>query len=173
MAKSSKVSYVCQSCGAVTTRWAGKCDSCNEWNTIIEEVAEAAVPKGLSVVQGGKGKGKLEIQDLQSKTEPLPRQKTGINELDRVTGGGLVPGAAILIGGDPGIGKSTLLLQAVCSLANKGKACLYVSGEEATDQIRMRAERLGLGGTNIALAASSSIRDILSAMDAGNRFGCD
>jgi DNA repair protein RadA/Sms len=167
MAKSSKVSYVCQSCGAVTTRWAGKCDSCNEWNTITEEVIEAAVPKGLSVVKGGKGKGKLEIQDLQSKTQPLPRQKTGMNELDRVTGGGLVPGAAILIGGDPGIGKSTLLLQAVCALANQGKACLYVSGEEATDQIRMRAERLGLGQTNIALAASSSVRDILSAMDEG------
>lgn len=167
MAKSSKASYVCQSCGAVTTRWAGKCDSCNEWNTIIEEVAEAAIPKGLSVVKGGKSKGKLNIQDLQTKTEKLPRQKTGINELDRVTGGGLVPGAAILIGGDPGIGKSTLLLQAVCALAKTGKACLYVSGEEATDQIRMRADRLVLSDVNIALAASSNIRDILSAMDSG------
>ena len=165
MAKSSKLSYVCQSCGAVTTRWAGKCDSCGEWNTIIEEAQETAIPKGLSVVKGGKGKGKLDIQDLQTTTEKRPREKTGLNELDRVTGGGLVPGATILIGGDPGIGKSTLLLQAVCALARKEKTCLYVSGEEAVDQIRMRAARLGLADTNISLAASSSIRDILSAMD--------
>ncbi len=167
MAKSSKASYVCQSCGNVSTRWAGKCDACNEWNSITEEESAAYIPKGLSVVKGKQSKGKLNVQDLQTKSEKPPRQKTGINELDRVTGGGLVPGAAILIGGDPGIGKSTLLLQAVCSLARKGKACLYVSGEEATDQIRMRAERLGLSDVNISLAASSSIRDILTAMDNG------
>ncbi len=167
MVKSSKASYVCQSCGAVTMRWAGKCESCNEWNTIIEEAGDAAIPKGLSVVKGTRGQGRLEIQDLQTKSKPLPRQKTGMGELDRVTGGGLVPGAAILIGGDPGIGKSTLLLQAVCKMARQGKACLYVSGEEAVDQIRMRAERLGLSDTNISLAASSSIRDILSAIDNG------
>ncbi|MCB9964168.1 MAG: DNA repair protein RadA [Rhodospirillales bacterium] len=166
MVKSSRLSYVCQNCGAVSSRWAGKCDSCGAWNSLLEEASDAVVPKGLSVVGNGKGRGgKLEIHDLQSQSEILPREKTGIGELDRVTGGGLVRGAAMLIGGDPGIGKSTLLLQAVCALARQGKACLYVSGEEAVDQIRMRAGRLGLADVNIALAASSSVRDILSAMD--------
>ena len=165
MAKASKSTYVCQACGAVTMRWTGKCESCGAWNTIVEERAEASVPKGLSVVASGKAAGKLDIQELQTTAAPLPREQTGIHELDRVTGGGLVPGAAILIGGDPGIGKSTLLLQAVCALAEKGKRCLYVSGEEAVDQIRMRARRLDMDKADISLAASSNIRDILSAMD--------
>lgn len=161
MAKSQK-SYICQSCGAVYTRWMGKCEACGEWNTITEEITEAAVPKGLS----GKKKGQvIKFADLRTaeKTE-YPRLLTRINELDRVTGGGMVPGAAILIGGDPGIGKSTLLLQAVCALTTNNVECAYISGEESVDQIRMRADRLGLGDVPLKLASATSVRDILESV---------
>ncbi len=166
MAKAQK-SYTCQSCGSVSTRWAGKCDACNEWNTITEEVTEASVPKGLS----GKKKGRLiELVDLQNDTgRTYPRLLTRLNEFDRVTGGGIVPGAAILIGGDPGIGKSTLLLQAVCALTSNNVGCAYISGEESTDQIRMRANRLGLGDSPVKLASATNVRDILETVkDATN-----
>ncbi len=161
MAKPQK-SYVCNNCGAVTTRWAGKCESCNEWNTITEEISEAAVPKGLST----KHKGRIiEFSDLKNqKSKIYPRHQTRIAEFDRVTGGGIVPGAAILIGGDPGIGKSTLLLQSVCALTNNNVNCVYVSGEESTDQIRMRANRLGLGDASVKLAAATNVRDILESV---------
>jgi len=161
MAKPQK-SYVCNSCGAVTSRWAGKCESCNEWNSITEESLQGAIPKGLS----GKTKGRvIDFVDLKNDQARIyPRHKTGINEFDRVTGGGLVPGAAILIGGDPGIGKSTILLQAVCALTNNGVSCVYVSGEESTDQIRMRANRLGLGDTSVKLASATNVRDILESL---------
>ncbi len=162
MVKAQK-SYVCNSCGAVSTRWAGKCDACNEWNTISEEISDTgAVPKGLS----GKQKGRIiEFVDLRNeKSKTYPRLKTKIEEFDRVTGGGIVPGAAILIGGDPGIGKSTILLQSVCALTNNNVGCVYVSGEESTDQIRMRANRLGLGDTPVKLAAATNVRDILESI---------
>ena len=165
MAKSSR-HYSCQSCGAVTSKWSGKCESCGEWNTIVEEVVEASMPKGL----GSKRKGsKLNTVPLKGEqSEKKPRHVTGIKELDRVTGGGLVSGSALLIGGDPGIGKSTLLLQAVCKLAQAGKSCLYVSGEEAVDQIRLRAQRLGLENVPVALAAATSVRDIITAIEDGD-----
>lgn len=161
MAKAQKT-YVCQSCGAVSPRWAGKCDACNEWNTLSEEVTEGSVPKGLS----GKQKGRMiEFVDLRNDTTKVyPRYQTKMNEFDRVTGGGIVPGAAILIGGDPGIGKSTILLQSVCALTNNGVNCVYISGEESTDQIRMRANRLGLGGTAVRLASATNVRDILESV---------
>jgi len=163
MAKAQK-SYVCNACGAVTTRWAGKCDACNEWNTITEEITEASVPKGL----GGKQKGRvLDFVDLKNeKSKIYPRSLTRISEFDRVTGGGIVPGSAILIGGDPGIGKSTLLLQAVCALTNNNVGCVYISGEESTDQLRMRANRLGLGDTSVKLAAATNVRDIIESVKA-------
>ncbi len=162
MAKPQK-SFICNACGAVSTRWAGKCDACGEWNTITEEVLETgSVPKGLS----GKQKGRIiEFVNLQNeKSKTYPRLKTKIEEFDRVTGGGIVPGAAILIGGDPGIGKSTILLQSVCALTNNNVGCVYVSGEESTDQIRMRANRLGLGDTPVKLAAATNVRDILESI---------
>ncbi len=161
MAKAQK-SYICQSCGAVTSRWAGKCESCNEWNTITEEITEGAVPKGLS----GKQKGNvIDFVDLKHDSSKIyPRHQTRIAEFDRVTGGGLVPGAAILIGGDPGIGKSTLLLQAVCALNANNVSCVYISGEESTDQIRMRANRLGLGDSSVKLASATNVRDILASV---------
>lgn len=163
MAKPQK-SYVCQSCGAVHSRWMGKCEACGEWNSISEEVQEAT-PKGLG---RSKHKGRviefapLAAQDRKS----WPRFHSTIQEFDRVTGGGLVPGSALLIGGDPGIGKSTLLLQAVCAMARAGTVCAYVSGEEAVDQVRMRAERLNTHEAPVHLASATNVRDILASVEA-------
>lgn len=160
MVKSTR-SFVCQSCGAVTSKWSGKCDSCNEWNSIIEEISDA-VPKGMSAKQKG---NVLPLETLQNENkESPPRLKTGIEEFDRVTGGGLVTGSAILVGGDPGIGKSTILLQSVCALAKRGNACVYISGEEAVDQIRMRAQRLSIADAPVQLAAATNVRDIVASM---------
>ncbi len=161
MAKTQK-SYVCQSCGSVTSKWGGKCEACNEWNTIVEEVAESA-PKGLGSSKKGRS---LDLVSLKGESnQNVPRHVSGMAEFDRVTGGGMVPGSAILIGGDPGIGKSTLLLQVVCKLAQSGKTCLYVSGEEAVDQVRLRARRLGLDKAPVALASATSVRDIVASME--------
>jgi DNA repair protein RadA/Sms len=162
MAKPQKT-FVCQACGSVTSKWGGKCESCNEWNTIAEETSQSA-PKGLG---NGKQRGKsLELVSLQGKSDQnYPRHISGMAEFDRVTGGGMVPGSAILIGGDPGIGKSTLLLQVVCKLASAGKTCVYVSGEEAADQVRLRAQRLGLDKAPVALASATSVRDIVASME--------
>lgn len=161
MAKSSKT-YVCQSCGSVTPRWAGKCEACNEWNTIVEEVVEAAAPKSIGIKKGNR----IQVTPLaETQQDRLTRYSSGISELDRVTGGGFVPGSALLIGGDPGIGKSTLLLQAACKMAYAGRKCLYISGEESAGQVRLRAERLGVGSAPLDLAANSNIRDILSTLD--------
>ena len=162
MAKVQK-SYVCQSCGSVSSKWGGKCEACNEWNTIVEETPQESAPKGLG--QGRKGKS-LELVSLKGESnQNVPRHVSGMAEFDRVTGGGMVPGSAILIGGDPGIGKSTLLLQVVCKLALAGKTCLYVSGEEAVDQVRLRARRLGLDKAPVALASATSVRDIVASME--------
>ncbi|MCB9948440.1 MAG: DNA repair protein RadA [Rhodospirillaceae bacterium] len=153
--------YVCQDCGAVAPRWAGRCDACGAWNSIVEEPDEAAPPRAIGAGGGGR---RLALSGLDEVGPDAPRRATGIAELDRVLGGGLVAGSAVLIGGDPGIGKSTLLLQAVCALGRE-VACLYISGEEAVEQIRMRAARLGLAGPSVALAAASDVRDILATLD--------
>lgn len=156
--------FICQSCGAVHRKWTGKCDTCGEWNTIVEESAETSVPKGVSK-SGGKP---VAFTSLDGAPEERPRRMTGLAELDRVCGGGLVPGSALLVGGDPGIGKSTLLLQAAAMLARAGVSVAYISGEEAIDQIRLRASRLGLADTPVDLAAATNIRDILAALDTAN-----
>lgn len=162
MAKEKK-NYVCQSCGAVSSKWSGKCEACGEWNSISEEIVAAAIPKGMSGARRGHA---LELVDLKGQShEKIPRRQAGIAEFDRVTGGGLVPGSALLIGGDPGIGKSTLLLQVVCALGNRGQRCVYVSGEEAVDQVRLRADRLGLSNAPVSLAAANSVRDIVASME--------
>jgi len=153
--------FVCQSCGAVHGKWTGKCDSCNEWNSIVEESSEATVPKGVSRA-GGKP---VAFTSLDGAPENRERRLTGLKELDRACGGGFVPGSALLVGGDPGIGKSTLLLQAAALLAKSGTAVAYISGEEAIDQIRLRASRLGLADAPVSLAAATNIRDILAALD--------
>ena len=164
MAKSSK-QYNCQSCGSVTNKWAGKCEACNEWNTIVEEIIEASAPKGLGPKRRGNALNLVPLKGNMS--EKKPRHITGIAEFDRVTGGGLVNGSALLIGGDPGIGKSTLLLQVVCKLALSGKKCVYVSGEESVDQVRLRAQRLGLDKAPVDLASATSVRDIIASMEEG------
>jgi DNA repair protein RadA/Sms len=152
--------YVCQSCGTTHNKWSGKCEACNEWNSIVEEAVNDRPPQGL-----GRTRGKtIELLPLSGAEAPQPRRKTGIAEFDRVTGGGLVPGSALLIGGDPGIGKSTLLLQ-VTALLSKNAKCAYVSGEEAVDQVRMRARRLGLADTPVELAAATNVRDIIETME--------
>ena len=154
--------YVCQSCGAVTPQWAGRCEACAEWNTIVEEVVQATptLAKGKPAAPSRR----LQFVDLAGEGAPPPRTPTGIAELDRVLGGGLVPGSAILLAGDPGIGKSTLLLQAAARLARSGKRVLYISGEEAVDQVRLRARRLGLHQDPLELAASINLRDIAASM---------
>ena len=156
-------SFVCQNCGNTTSKWSGKCDACGEWNTIAEEAPREILPKGVS---GGKGGRKIEFVDLKGKIAPPPRRKTGIGELDRVCGGGLVAGSAILVGGDPGIGKSTLLLQATAMLAANA-TCAYITGEEAVDQVRLRALRLGMEMAPVQLAAATNVRDIVASMETG------
>ncbi|MCZ6721209.1 MAG: DNA repair protein RadA [Proteobacteria bacterium] len=153
--------YVCQECGAAHPRWGGRCDACGGWNTIVEEEARESTPKGL-----GRAKGrKLAFSDLAGESAPLARHQTGIAELDRVFGGGLVPGSALLVSGDPGIGKSTLLLQAVAQLAKGGMQAAYISGEESVDQIRLRAARLELADAPVKLATATNIRDILTNLE--------
>ncbi|CAK0755210.1 DNA repair protein RadA [uncultured Gammaproteobacteria bacterium] len=164
--------YVCQSCGAAFPKWSGKCDACGEWNTLIEEAMPEPVPKGLAPGRSGggsHGRQRLEFVGLDGVSEQAPRSLSGLVEFDRVCGGGLVPGSALLVGGDPGIGKSTLLLQVVCRLATTaGRRCAYISGEEAVDQVRMRAARLGTAAAPVHLAAATSVRDIVAALEASD-----
>ncbi len=160
MSKSSP-SFTCSSCGAAHRKWAGRCDACGAWNSIVEEAPLSAGPKAL----GAKGRT-IALTDLATEEAPPPRASSGIEEFDRVLGGGLVPASAILVGGDPGIGKSTLLLQAAASVARHGVKCLYISGEEASAQVRMRAQRLGLTDAPVALGAETNLRDILTTLDA-------
>lgn len=160
MAKSSS-QFVCQTCGSVTNKWAGKCEACGQWNSIVEEIAPEATPKGL-----GHGKGrKIILEDLEGVTPEAPRILSGIAEMDRMLCGGLVEGSAILIGGDPGIGKSTLLLQVVAALGKAGKRAIYISGEESVGQVRLRASRLGLVQHGVKLASATNVRDILASLD--------
>ncbi|HZB90697.1 MAG TPA: DNA repair protein RadA, partial [Stellaceae bacterium] len=160
--------FVCQECGAAHPKWAGRCDACGGWNSLVEEIGRESAPKGLG---GGKGR-KLVFSGLEGVAEAQPRRLSGIAEFDRVCGGGIVPGSALLVGGDPGIGKSTVLLQVVAALAaGKGgppAACAYVSGEESLDQVRLRALRLGIAGAPVRLAAATSIRDIVASLDGGD-----
>ena len=162
MAKST-TSYSCSACGNVTTKWSGRCEACGEWNTIVEDGGLSVGPKKGSI--GGMKGNAIKLTDLASQEAPLPRTHSGIDELDRVLGGGLVPASAILVGGDPGIGKSTLLLQAAARFSEAGLKILYISGEEASAQVRMRAQRLGLGSANVQLGADTNLRNILTTMD--------
>jgi len=161
MAKSSPT-YVCQACGAVHSKWAGRCDACGEWNTLVQEQAEAPLSgaPGASLPKGRPAS----VSTLKGEAADFARTLTGIGELDRVAGGGFVAGSGVLIGGDPGIGKSTLLLQAVAALALAGVKSLYVSGEEAIAQIRLRAQRLGLTEAPVLLASETNVADILATV---------
>ncbi|MCB1368374.1 MAG: DNA repair protein RadA [Rhodobacteraceae bacterium] len=160
----SRSTFTCNECGAAHKKWAGRCEACGAWNSIVEE---AALSTGPSKKTLGAAKGRrVDLTSLSAKDAPLARAVSGMDEFDRVLGGGLVPASAILVGGDPGIGKSTLLLQAAASFARKGLKSIYVSGEEAAAQIRMRADRLGLSDAPVMLAAETNLRDILTTLDA-------
>ncbi len=162
----SKATYSCQNCGNVTNQWAGKCGACNEWNTIIEERAEPIAVTGQKKASS-RAQSSLELETFDGQDQIIARYDTGFGELDLVTGGGLVPGSAILVGGDPGIGKSTLLTQLAANVANKGQRVLYFSGEEATAQVRLRANRLGVKKAPVELAAETNLEAILATIRTG------
>jgi len=158
--------FVCNSCGSVHGKWAGRCDDCGGWNTLIEEVPEHSIGSpGKSAKRRTSRRGPgIAYSSLQGDSAPLPRHETGIAEFDRVCGGGIVPGSALLVGGDPGIGKSTLMLQAAAKLSLLGKSVIYISGEESIDQVRSRAKRLGLADAPLQLAAETSLGPILDSL---------
>src|SRR5438045_1671006 len=166
----SQARFVCQQCGSVHAKWTGRCEGCGAWNSMIEELPREVPPQGLSKDRrGGRPFG---FVGLTGPSMLPARRRTGIAELDRVCGGGFVPGSAILVGGDPGIGKSTLLLQAAAAMApppGKSEAAppsaAYITGEEAIDQVRLRAERLDVAERPVLLAAASSVRDIVASLD--------
>jgi DNA repair protein RadA/Sms len=156
--------FVCQACGASYNRWTGRCENCGEWNTIVEESARESAPKGLT----GKRGRSIDLQTLAGQAPPHLRRTSAIGEFDRVVGGGLVKGSALLIGGDPGIGKSTLVLQVAASLGKGASGgTIYISGEESVEQVRLRARRMGLAEASVQLAAVTSLRDIVATLEQG------
>ena len=163
MAKST-TAYICQSCGTAHAKWGGRCEGCGAWNTLVEETV--GTPGGLAAPTSGTKTraGTVEFAPLDSNEPPPPRLSTGIDELDRVFGGGIARSSAVLVGGDPGIGKSTLLLQAAAAMAKAGTKVIYISGEEAISQIQGRARRLGVSAANVQLAAETDLRSILKAL---------
>ena len=163
MAK-ARSSFICANCGTVHAQWSGKCDGCGEWNTITEEATSGGVGGG----PGRKpAKGRVvALSRLDGESEEAPRIVSKVAELDRVTGGGFVRGSALLLGGEPGIGKSTLLMQAAAALSRGGRNVIYVSGEEAVAQVRLRAQRLGAADTDVQLAAETNVEDILATLTA-------
>ena len=161
------VEFVCQNCGSTYPKWQGKCDACGEWNTIVEEKSGG---EGYSSISPKKKGRMIEFVPLTGEEKALTRIDTGIKELNRVTGGGLVPGSVILVGGDPGIGKSTLLLQVTAKIAssNPQDECYYISGEEAIDQVRIRAKRLHLETSPVKLASATEVKDIIATLEKSN-----
>lgn len=166
MARASR-SYVCQTCGAASAQWAGRCGSCGEWNSLSEEGSVSGIGAGPAK-KTSKGNA-VALEGLGETSKEPERFSCGMAELDRVLGGGLVPGSAILVGGDPGIGKSTLLLQVSASLAKLGKRAVYFSGEEATAQIRIRAKRLGAQDADVGIAAETNLANILATLEADDK----
>ncbi len=170
----NKTAYSCQNCGAVHFKWAGKCPDCGAWNSFVEEFAEGGnshftrISDDKKSAKKADGK-KLELVKLNGEAQDFPRIQVGINELDRVLGGGLVQGSVVLIGGDPGIGKSTLLLQTAESLAKKKVKIIYISGEESVDQVRLRAKRMGIDQDSIEMASTTNVGEIVSSIQAGKQ----
>lgn len=154
--------YICSNCGSISSKWSGQCFDCQAWGTIEEEVLNN------NVIQSVKGNA-INLEPFDSSVTENIRIVTPIDELNRVLGGGLVPASAILIGGDPGIGKSTLLLQLATSLDNTGLKALYVTGEESTDQVKLRAVRLGLHSNSSMIVAATNIHDILATIEANKK----
>jgi DNA repair protein RadA/Sms len=155
--------YTCQTCGAAFTRWMGKCEQCGSWNSLLEEATPASTPVGKARSHAGLTPTKLKAVE----TKRLPRLSSGIGEVDQVLGGGIVPGSIMLLSGDPGIGKSTLVLQVAAALAAQ-QPVLYVSGEESTQQIKMRADRLGLSTSDLDLLAETNVDAIAATIEQGS-----
>ncbi len=164
MAK-SRTNFVCQNCGAVSQKWQGKCESCAEWNAMTEEAGSAGI--GAQAIVGVRKGRVFALEGLSAVTEQPPRVEVGVPELDRVTGGGFVPGSVLLMAGEPGIGKSTLLIQTCARLADSGHRVVYISGEEAVAQVRLRAQRLGLANAAVELAAETSVEDVIATLTQG------
>lgn len=160
-----QTSFNCQSCGATYGKWQGRCDECGEWNSLEEEIITPHSPNALKSDKN-KIKKPIEVTDLKTTQDSPKRIITGIGEFDRVCGGGLVHSSAVLLGGDPGIGKSTLLLQVLANCANRGTKCLYVSGEEAVSQIQDRAKRLGAQDSNVQLATETELGRVIDTLKA-------
>ena len=156
--------YICQSCGSIHMKWNGKCEQCNEWNSLIEETTN----KSTGPLSRSKGRI-INFELLNTETKDHPRLKTNLEEMDRVMGGGFVLGSATLIGGDPGIGKSTLLLQLTGYFSKINQNCLYISGEESLSQVKMRSDRLGLKNTNIQFASITNANDIAHTIKTINK----
>jgi DNA repair protein RadA/Sms len=174
----AKLHYQCTECGAVQAKWQGQCPECGQWNTLVESQVQAAPPNGSKPGKGGVGSGHLSgrfaalaadhrqvqrLADIQA--EEHPRFSSTVGEFDRVLGGGFVPGMVVLLGGDPGIGKSTLLLQSMVCLAEQGHTALYVSGEESAGQMAMRAQRLGLESTDLHVLTEIQIEAIVQQIE--------
>src|ERR1044072_9468954 len=169
MAK-TKARYVCQACGSVSHRWQGQCGDCAEWNTLVQE--SAGVSSIFAAKHNRQGGGRvIPLVGLETPAALPDRLPSGIAEFDRAIGGGIVDGSAMLVGGGPGLRKYTLLLQAAGRLASEGKSLVYASGEESSEQVRLRAVRLGLGGAPVRLAAATSVRDVLTTL--GDNGGAD
>ncbi len=158
MAKRPKSTYVCQSCGYQTLKWLGRCPDCSQWNSMVEEAAKPPMRKG------GSSMDQPQAIDAISLTTEM-RLMTGISEFDRTLGGGVVPGSLVLIGGDPGIGKSTLILQALEGLANTGYRALYLSGEESSQQIKLRAQRLSVHSDSLYVITGTCIDDLFERLE--------
>ncbi|MBB4001010.1 DNA repair protein RadA [Aurantimonas endophytica] len=163
-----KLSFICQNCGSVTARWQGKCEACGEWNTVVEENSAGGIGGGPQGASRRRGRPSA-LLPLSGEMEEAPRIISKIDELDRALGGGIVRGSAILIGGDPGIGKSTLLMQAAAALSRNGHSVVYVSGEEAVAQVRLRAQRLKAADTDVQLMAETNVEDILATLAEARR----
>jgi len=164
MAK-TRIHFVCQNCGGTHSKWSGRCDACGEWNTLVEETPSTGVAAGPG--KATKAGRVIAMEDLDGDTTEAPRIHSKISEFDRVAGGGLVQGSALLVGGDPGIGKSTLLMQVSASLAANGHGVVYVSGEEAVAQVRLRAQRLGVANAPVKLVAETNVENIVTTLEAG------
>jgi DNA repair protein RadA/Sms len=159
----ARSNFICQNCGSISPRWIGRCEECSAWNSFVEEGASAGIGARNAV-----GKGRVfALEGLSGQSPEAPRIVSDMNELDRVTGGGFVPGSVLLLGGEPGIGKSTLLIQACAALAQQGERVVYISGEEAVAQVRLRARRLGLDKAPVELAAETSVEDICATLQEG------
>ncbi|MEO8647870.1 MAG: ATPase domain-containing protein, partial [Acidobacteriota bacterium] len=158
MAKQPATVFVCQNCGNQSRKWLGQCPDCGEWNTLVEEKFQTTSSSGLF----GGSNGSAPISYGQIESQEGARVSTGIDEFDRVLGGGIVTGSLVLIGGSPGIGKSTIVIQIANKLSAAGGKVLYVSGEESERQIKMRGERLGIDAENLFLLPETNLQRILS-----------